>query len=194
LGLFFYVIFGCCKKCNNCPLLRLVGYLLTINSIYDIIDIVPKKFEMEKIVFFLLLEVINWSIMPYEIFVLKFSFRQSLVCRLLTVVTDVIFLFYFLQIDVIWTSQSSYEGFEHIFAGIKMAPASVLFLFVKLLFVNQVIIRLLQKVKINISLITWKKIGLSIISSVALNLIAGTIYSIFRVELLDCLKQLIAIF
>jgi len=29
---------------------------------------------------------------------------------------------------------------------------------------------------------------------VALNLIAGTIYSIFRVELLDCLKQLIAIF
>lgn len=149
---------------------------------------------MEKILFFLLLEVINWSIMPYEIFVLKFSFRQSLVCRLLTVVSDIIFLFYFLELDVIWTSQSSYEGFKHIYAGIKMAPASVLFLFVKLLFVNQVIIRLLQKVKLKISLITWKKIGLSIISSVALNLIAGTVYSIFRVELLDCLKQLIAIF
>ncbi len=149
---------------------------------------------MEKIIFFLLLEVINWSIMPYEIFVLKFSFKQSLVCRLLTVITDIIFLFYFLDLDVIWTAKSSYEGFEHIFAGIKMVPASVLFLFVKLLFVNQVIIRFLQKLKIKISIISWGKIGLSILSSIALNLIAGTIYSIFRVELLSFLKTLIAMF
>ena len=147
---------------------------------------------MEKIAFFILLEAINWSIMPYEIFVLKFSFRQSLICRLLTVATDIIFLFYFLQTDVIWAPKSSYEGFYHIFAGIKMVPASVSFLFVKLLFVNQVIIKNLQKLGWRISIISWKKIGLSIVSSVALNLIAGTLYSIFRLELLACLKQLLA--
>lgn len=149
---------------------------------------------MEKIVFFLLLEIINWSIMPYEIFVLKFTFRQSLICRLFTVATDILFLFYFLDIDVIWASKTSYEGFEHIFAGIKMVPASVIFLFAKLLFVNQIIIRILQRIKVKISLISWSKIGWSILSSVALNLIAGTIYSVFRIEFITFLKEFIAIF
>jgi hypothetical protein len=132
--------------------------------------------------------------MPYEIFVLKFTFRQSLICRLLTVITDIIFLFYFLQSDIIWTSKTSYEGFENVFAGIKMIPASIAFLFVKLLFVNQVIIKGLQKLQVKISLISWGKIGFSILSSVALNLIAGTLYSIFRAGLLACLKDLIAMF
>lgn len=148
---------------------------------------------MEKLFFYLILEMINYSIMPYEIFVLKFSFRQSIICRLFASLTDIFVVYFFLSTNNIWSvSQEKIRSIDHILAGIKLASQSPIVYIIKIVFVNQIIIKRLQKWHVKIEIINWPKIGKAMLSMLIICFIGGTTYSIFRAEILLFLKELLA--
>lgn len=150
---------------------------------------------MEKVVFYIILEIVNYAILPYEVFVLKFSFRQSLVCRLFTSLTDIIIVFFFLGTDAVWSIEKEDKNIvDHVLAGIKLASQSPIIYALKIIIVNQLIIRGLQKLTLKIDIISWPKIGQAMISATILCFVSGVLYSIFRGEMILFLKELIARF
>ncbi|PKM91491.1 hypothetical protein CVU82_02750 [Candidatus Falkowbacteria bacterium HGW-Falkowbacteria-1] len=146
----------------------------------------------ERIVFYIMLELVNFLILPYEVLVLKFSFKQSLICRLFTSLTDIVIVFFFLSTDGVWSSKEIDRNIvDHFLAGVKLASQSPVIYIAKIIFVNNVVIRGLQKLNLKISLITWPNIGKAMISAITFCFVSGALYSIFREEILEFLKNFI---
>jgi hypothetical protein len=142
----------------------------------------------ERLLFYLAMEVINYLILPYEVYLIGFSFAQSLVCRVFASVTDLAVVIFFFNTKKIWDAEKTDKtALDHLLAGVKLLIQFPVIYVLKVIFVNMIAIPRLQKWGFQIEIISWDNIGTTLIFAVIFCLFFGALYSIFRDRMLKAL-------
>jgi len=151
-----------------------------------------KEKTKEILISYLFLELQNYATMPYEIFLIGFTFWQSFICRIFASITDLILLYYFFNTKVIWNPKKNNNSIKHhLLGGLKLAIQSPPVYALKIVFVNLFIIPFFQKLGSGIEIIKWNDVGLTLIISVIFCFVVGFLYSLFRKQILNFYKKII---
>ncbi len=143
----------------------------------------------EKLLFYLLVEVLNYAALPYEVYIIGFSFEQSIICRIFASLTDLIVVFLFFGVKKVWDPNKENKTIvDHLLAGVKLLIQFPVMYFLKVLFVNLVVIPRLQNWGVEVMLITQKNITTAVVTTIIFCLTGGVLYSIFRKKILLVLK------
>ncbi len=135
----------------------------------------------ERLLFYLALEVINYLILPYEVYLIGFSFAQSLVCRIFASITDLVVVIFFFNTKKIWDAEKPNKtAVDHLLAGVKLLIQFPVIYVLKVVFVNTTAIPQLQEWGFKIEAISWNNIGTTLIFAVIFCLLFGALYSILR--------------
>lgn len=140
----------------------------------------------ERLLFYVVMEIINYAILPYEVYLVGFSFEQSLICRLFASLTDLVVVIFFFNTKSIWDPEKENKTIkDHLLAGVKLLVQFPIIYILKVMFVNSVAIPKLQNLGFEIERISWSNIGVTIVMSVLFCLAMGVLYSVFRERILS---------
>ncbi|HPT08455.1 MAG TPA: hypothetical protein PLE28_02050 [bacterium] len=154
-----------------------------------------KDRKREMLISYLFLELQNYATIPYEVFLIGFTFWQSFICRVFASFTDLILLYYFFDTKIIWNPKKNNNKFKnHLLSGLKLVVQSPPLYALKIVFVNLFIIPLFQKLGSNIEIIEWNNIGLTLIISILFCFTVGFFYSLFRKQILKFYKKITDLF
>lgn len=135
----------------------------------------------EKVFTYIAMEIINYSLMIYEIFILGLTIEQSLVCRIFTSFTDLIILLLFFNTKFLWNEKAKNDKLKnHLLAGVKMGIQFPIAYAIKISTANRLLIPLLQKLGMDINVIHWSKIVISLLLAIAVCFLGGFLYSLYR--------------
>lgn len=135
----------------------------------------------ERVIFYLMMEVFNYSILFYEVYIIGFSFEQSLVCRLFASITDLIVVIFFFNNKKIWDAEKENKTIkDHFLAGIKLLIQFPPIYILKVIFVNLLVVPKLQGLGLTIEKISWESIGTTITVASIFCLVAGIAYSVLQ--------------
>jgi hypothetical protein len=135
----------------------------------------------ERAFTYIAMEIINYSLMIYEIFLVGLTVEQSLVCRIFTSFTDLIMLFFFFNTKFIWNEKAENNKLKnHLLAGVKMGIQFPVVYVIKISTANTLFIPLLQKLGMNIDVIHWSKIVISLFLAITVCFLGGFLYSRYR--------------
>jgi hypothetical protein len=139
----------------------------------------------EKIIFYLMMEAANYATIFYEVYIIGLSWEQSLVCRLFASLTDLIVLIFFFNNKgvwkKIWDPQKKHRTFKsHLMAGVKLLVQFPVIYFIKVIFVNSLVIPELKSWGIEIELIGWNNLMIAVVLTVIFCLLFGTLFSFLR--------------
>jgi hypothetical protein len=140
-----------------------------------------KKKIKERLLTYLIMEIINYSLMIYEIYILGLSPAQSLVCRMFTSFTDLIMIFFFFNTKFLWNEKEKNNKLKnHLLAGVKMGIQFPFAYAIKIAVANKLFIPFLKKSGIDIDLIHESKIVITLSLAIIVCFIGGFLYSLYR--------------
>ena len=139
----------------------------------------------ERVCIYILMEIGNYSLMIYEVFILGLSVEQSLVCRIFTSFSDLLMVFLFFNVKFLWNEAEKNDKLKnHLKAGLKMGIQFPITYAIKVTIANTIFIPILQRLGMNIDVIHWTKIVISLSLAMTICFLGGFFYSLYRQKII----------